>query len=136
MKEKRSKPRQRSLLHGYVYFDDSPCAVECTVREISDAGARLKFDTPQLAVDSFELDIPIRGRKLRAAVKWQRDSEMGVVFADAAETALAPTPAAAGATGSREELGMRVLRLETEIAALQRLVKRLQQQIKSKNEAA
>ena len=134
MGEKRGKPRQKSLLRGYVYYDDSPCAAECIVREISEAGARLKFDTPQLAVDSFELDIPIRGRKLRADVKWQRDTEIGVMFAQGEETAAAPR--AAVPAGSPEELAMRVLRLEGEIAALQRLVKRLQQKIKSKNEAA
>ena len=82
MVEKRGKPRRKSLLHGFVYFDDNPCAVECVVREISEAGARLKFDMALAAVDSFELDIPIRGQKLRAEVKWQRDNEIGVVFAE------------------------------------------------------
>ncbi len=132
MVEKRGKPRRKSLLHGFVYFDDNPCAVECVVREISEAGARLKFDMALAAVDSFELDIPMRGQKLRAEVKWQRDNEIGVVFAEAS----AESVAAAAPHASHEELGLRVLRLETEIAALQRLVRRLQQKLNSKSDAA
>jgi hypothetical protein len=133
MVEKRAKRRQKTLLHGFVYFDDGPCAVECVVREISEAGARLKFEMPLAPVEAFELDIPLRGQKLRAEVKWQRGNEMGVVFTEAAEAALAPTQAAPAST---EELGLRVLRLESEIAALQRLVKRLQKKIVEKIEAA
>jgi PilZ domain len=132
MVEKRSKPRRKSLLHGFVYFDDNPCAVECVVHEVSDAGARLKFDKALAPVDSFELDIPLRGQKLRAEVKWQRDGEIGVVFAEAS----AESAAAAALQASRDELGMRVMRLETDIAALRRLVRRLQQQLNSKTEAA
>jgi PilZ domain len=130
MAEKRGKPRRKSLLHGFVYFDDNPCAVECVVREMSDTGARLRFETPLLPVESFELDIPIRGQKLRAEVKWQRDGEIGVVFAESSEQRAATAP------GLRDELGMRVTQLETEIAALRRLVRRLQQALNSKTEAA
>jgi PilZ domain len=133
MVEQRAKRRQKTLLHGFVYFDDSPCAVECVVREISEAGARLKFELPPAPVEAFELDLPLRGRKLRAAVKWQRGSEVGVVFAEGAPASGAPTPAAPAST---EDLGLRVLRLETEIAALGRLVKRLQQKVNNKVEAA
>jgi PilZ domain len=131
MVEKRGKPRRKSLLHGFVYFDDNPCAVECVVREISDAGARLKFDMALAPVNSFELDIPIRGQKLRAEVKWQRDHEIGVVFAERSEESVA-----AAAQTSSDELATRVLRLESEIAALRRLVRRLQQQLNSKSDAA
>ena len=135
MVEKRAKRRQKTLLHGFVYYDGSPSAVECVVREVSEAGARLKFELPPAPAEGFELDIPLRGQKLRAEVKWQRGSEIGVVFAEDAEAPVAPRPAATALQGTTEELGMRVLRLETEIAALQRLVKRLQQKV-ANNEAA
>jgi hypothetical protein len=133
MVEKRAKRRQKTLLHGFVYYDGSPCAVECVVREVSESGARLKFDMPPAPVAAFELDIPLRGQKLRAEVKWQRGNEMGVVFAEAAAAALVPTPAA---PATHEELGLRVLRLESEIAALQRMVRRLHKKIVEKIEAA
>lgn len=135
MDEHRSTPRQKSLLRGVVYFDGSPCAVECVVREMTDTGARLKFDSIPLPSDSFQLDIPLRGLKLRAFVKWQRDDEMGVSFM-AAEEAAAPPGTGTVPAGTTEELAARVLHLETEIAALHHLVKRLQQKINSKIEAA
>ncbi len=136
MVEQRAKRRQKTLLHGSVYFDDSPCAVECLVREISETGARLKFELPPAPVDSFELDIPLRGQKLRASVKWQRDNDMGVVFAQAQDAPLAPTTATAYMQMSPADLAMRVMRLETDIAALRLAVKRLQQKVASKIEAA
>ena len=136
MVEKRASRRQKTLLHGYVYYDDSPCAVECVVREMSETGARLKFEAPQFPVASFELDIPLRGLKLRAEVKWQRDSEMGVVFAEAMAAQVTPAPAAADAQVSSAELAVRVARLEGEIEALQRLVRRLQKKVTEKIEAA
>jgi hypothetical protein len=136
MVEQRDKRRQKTLMHGYVYFDDSPCAVECIVREISETGARLQFETPQLPVEAFELDIPLRGQKLRAEVKWQRDNEIGVVFAGAMDATVAPTAAAPAAQALTEDLAMRVLRLENEIAALQHVVKRLQLKVANKIEAA
>ena len=135
MDEKRGKPRQKSLLRGVVYFDGSPCAVECVVREMSDAGARLKFETPPLPADGFELDIPMRGLKLRALVKWQQGDEIGVSFAQ--DAGVAPTITGTDAPPpTQEELAMRVVRLEGELAALHHLVKRLQQKINSKVEAA
>jgi len=136
MVEKRANRRQKTLLHGYVYFDDGPCALECVVREVSETGARLRFELPLAPVEAFELDIPLRGQKLRAEVKWQRGNEVGVVFAEAADAMAAQTALARASQATTEELGLRVLRLESEIAALTRLVKRLQQRIVEKIEAA
>ena len=136
MVEKRDKPRQKSLLRGYVYFDGSPCAVACIVREISKAGARLQFETPPLAAESCELGIPARGQKLRAEVKWQQDDEIGVLFAGASDTSVAQSAGAPAPPALDEDLAMRVLRLEGEVADLRHLVKRLQQKLAGKIEAA
>jgi len=136
MAEKRAKRRQKTLLHGFVYYDDSPCAVECVVREISETGARLKFEAPQLPVTAFELDLPLRGQKFRAEVKWQRDNEIGVVFADISDILAPPISPAPGAPVSYDDLAMRVRRLETEFAALRLMLKRLQQKIANNVEAA
>jgi hypothetical protein len=65
MKEQRQAPRQKSFLRGFVYFGNSPSAVDCLVRDISDTGARLKFSGGFPAADIIDLHIPIKGHPSR-----------------------------------------------------------------------
>lgn len=108
MDEKRNVPRHKSLLRGYVYFGGSPSAVDCTVRDISDAGARLKFAGPPVASDSLTLSIPAKSQTFQARVIWQEGNDIGVAFADKAFVGSA----------SDTELSLRVERLEKEMDAI------------------
>jgi hypothetical protein len=136
MTEQRNAPRQKSLLRGFVYFGNSPSAVECIVRDISEGGARLKFQYPPAPVEVLDLHIPIKGQKLHAYVRWQQNDEVGVAFA-AAPALGAPQPSPLLASPAPEsELARRVQRLEADITALQKLVKRLQQQVGNNMDAA
>lgn len=136
MTEQRKAPRQKSLLRGYVYFGNSPNAVECIVRDISEIGARLKFQYPPAAVEVLDLHIPVKGQKPHANVRWQQNDEIGVVFASVSALAAPPSSTVAAPQPPEAELAKRVYRLEAEIVALQQLVKRLQQKIGSKADAA
>jgi hypothetical protein len=69
-------------------------------------------------------------------VKWQQNDEIGIAFASAFTLAPPQSSALAAPQASDDELIKRVQRLETEITALQQLVKRLQQKIGNKIEAA
>ena len=73
--------------------------------------------------------IPIKDQKIRANVKWQQNDEIGIAFASAFALATPQSSALAAPQASDDELVKRVQRLETEITALQQLVKRLQQKI-------
>ena len=117
MIDKRLAARQRSFLRGYVHFGNSPSAVDCTVRDISDTGARLKFSGAPLATDTLTLNIPVKGQTLNAQVKWRCADEIGVVFVAA--------PAIGIAHANDAELSSRVEKLETEITALNQLIKQL-----------
>lgn len=136
MNEKRGAPRQKSLLRRIVYFGGSPCAVECLVRDVSETGARLKFQLPPAPADVLDLYIPIKGQNFRANVRWQQNDEIGVVFATAPALAASQASASTAPRTSDDDLAKRVQRLETEIAALRQLVRRLQQTIGSKIEVA
>lgn len=118
MADKRLAARQKSFLRGFVYFGNSPSAVDCTVRDISDTGARLKFSGTPLVTDTLTLNIPIKGQTLHAQVKWQCAGEIGIAFIDA--------PAVGSTPANDAELSVRVEKLETEIIALKQLIKRLQ----------
>lgn len=116
--ERRQTTRQKSLLRGLVYLGNSPSAVSCLVRDVSDTGARLKFGGPVTTPDTLELHIPTKNQVLRARVQWREADEIGVSFVS--ETGVTGAPAGDG------ELAARVQRLEGEIAALKQMIKKLQ----------
>lgn len=115
--ERRQTTRQKSLLRGLAYLGNSPSAMNCLVRDVSDTGARLKFGGPINAPDTLDLHIPVRNQTLRCKVKWREVDEIGVGFITEAGTATAP--------GGEEDLAARVERLEGEIAQLKQMIKRL-----------
>ncbi len=128
MMERRQASRQKSFLRGLVYLGNSPSAVNCLVRDISDTGARLKFPGPIAVTETLELHIPVKGQTLRAKVKWREPDEIGIAFiSDAGVEAQ---------SASDEKLAVRVARLESEIAALKQMIKRLQKATTSMTDAA
>ena len=115
--ERRQSSRQKSLLRGLVYLGNSPSAVNCLVRDVSESGARLKFGGPVTMPDMLELHIPNKNQVLRAKVKWREADEVGISFV--AESGVDSTPA------GETDLAARVERLETEIAQLKLMIKRM-----------
>jgi len=118
MSERRQASRQKSFLRGLVYLGNSPSAVSCLVRDISDTGARLTFSAPIAAPDTLELHIPIKGQTLRGKVKWRENNEIGIAFLSDAGVGVQ--------SASDDGLAVRVARLESEIVALKHMIKRLQ----------
>jgi hypothetical protein len=118
MSERRGTRRQKSFLHGFVYFDKRGGATGCLVRDVSKVGARIIFSETVTLPDVVNLHIPQRGQTWRAHVQWRRRDEIGLAFTEA-------TPAAAA---QEIELSKRVAQLEGEIAALQRTLKQLKRE--------
>jgi hypothetical protein len=126
MTEKRRASRQKSYLRGLVYFGNSPSAIDCLVRDFSEAGARLKFSGTVASTDTLELHIPVKGQTFNAKVIWWDGDEIGITLITDGDVASA----------GDEELSVRVGRLEGEIAALKQLIKRLQKTPKIDMDAA
>jgi hypothetical protein len=117
MPRERNSTRHKSLLRGIVYFENSPFATECVVRDLSGAGARLEFaSSPVTAAERLELHMPAKGEKHRCRIVWRSDMEIGIAFADA------PTACEV------ESIAERMKRLEAEIASLKQIVRALQRQ--------
>jgi anion-transporting ArsA/GET3 family ATPase len=109
----RNSTRHKSLLRGIVYFENSPFATECVVRDLSGSGARLEFAALPLTVAEWlDLQIPARGDRHR----WRSDMEIGIAFADALTAC------------EVESIAERMKRLEAEIASLKQIVRTLQRQ--------
>ena len=122
MAERRIAARHKSFLRGKIYFNKRLSSVDCLVRDISATGARLIFSQAVTTPDTVELYIPQKDETLRADVQWRHGTEVGVAF-PAAEGAA--EPAAQGG-----DLNARVERLEAEIVALKRMLKRLNRMLK------
>jgi hypothetical protein len=80
MEEKRATRRRRVLKSGRIFYDKGLSVADCTVRDLSDEGARLRVgsNTPHIP-DRFELAIPYEARR-RCVVVWRSMNELGVAF--------------------------------------------------------
>ncbi|MDI1342947.1 MAG: PilZ domain-containing protein [Pseudolabrys sp.] len=117
--DNRRASRNKSFLRGFVYFGNGPSAVDCTVRDISDTGARLKFVGLPASSETLTLTIPAKGQTFKAKVIWQQSNEIGIAFLE--------VPAAAVEKSSDADLSVRVEKLEAEIASLKHLIREIRQ---------
>lgn len=126
MSERRRANRQKSFLRGCIYFNNRRSATDCLVRDISTTGARLIFSETVSVPDVFELYVSQRERTLRAHVQWRRGHEVGVAFGKEQRS-----------DGSTDrELAERVEKLESEIASLRKMIKRLKADLATGKEQA
>jgi PilZ domain len=119
--ERRVSLRQKSFLQGRIYFNNRRSSIDCLVRDYSETGARLKLSETATVPEAMELYIPNREAMHRARVEWRSGDEMGVSFGDEMR---APSIAPDVVPGSGD-LAARVQRLESEVAALRRVVNEL-----------
>ena len=121
--ERRLQPRHRSFLQGRIFFNGRRSSLDCLIRDISDDGARLKVSNSIALPEIIELHIPNRDETYRAKIQWRTGDELGVAF-EREEASLSIVPNA-----PPTDLAGRVRRLETEMAALQRKLNELQNEL-------
>ena len=114
--ERRKVVRQKSFLRGMIYFNTRHSALDCLVRDISPYGARLVFSDAVTIPDVLKLYIPQKEQTLRVHVIWRHGEEVGIAFAQIEEL---ENPAEIG------EVAERVARLEADVVALKRALKKL-----------
>src|SRR5262245_42065767 len=118
MGERRRSSRHKSFLRGSICFNNRRSAVDCLIRDLSPAGARLIFSAAANVPDAMDLYIPQRNETVPAHVQRRHGDASGVSFIIGGQMGGAPsTPG--------NELAERVTRLETEIASLRKMVERL-----------
>ena len=77
--EKRAIPRQRVLKGGRIVINDGFSTFQCTVRNLSPAGAKLKVASIVGIPNTFDL-VMDDGRKFACAAIWKTEFEIGVQF--------------------------------------------------------
>jgi hypothetical protein len=85
MEERRREPRVRSLLNGRLTFNDRQCAMTCTVRNVSENGALIKYSEMFRMPEEFELNIPRHEETRRARVVWRKHDGAGLMLSPAEE---------------------------------------------------
>ncbi len=78
--EKRVTPRRRVLKAGIIAFNNRHSSLPCTVRDVSDTGARLIVTGAVNAPDTFELLIELDGLEARCEVVSRKADEVRVRF--------------------------------------------------------
>ena len=116
MAERRSSSR----------YNNRRSSVDCLVRDVSDAGAKLVFAGAVTIPDVVELYLSNKEEVRRARIEWRKGDETGVSFRfeDSADAA---------ALAASTDLFGRVLKLERECASLKRVVSELRADIRRMN---
>jgi hypothetical protein len=133
MSERRRTRRLKSFLRGFVYFDKRRGALSCLVRDFTAEGARIIFSQNVTIPDVVDLHIPQKDQTLRAKVTWRRGDEIGLGFT-------APAAGNGGAAATPDplpdaaELVQRIAQLESEIAKLRKMLRRMKAGLPPSNE--
>ena len=107
----RSAPRTRTLLQARIEYNNGATTVDCTVRDLSGAGARLQVPDSAVLPPRFTLYVPKHGRHYQALLRWHRGGFAGVEF---------ETEDLSG--GGDHDPGSRVAKLEAEVARLRHMI--------------
>jgi hypothetical protein len=80
MDQRRSSKRVRTFMEGRIVFNNRFSLIDCFVRDLSEAGARIAFPRPTDIPPEFDLEIPKKNMSIRARVIWSDGKEHGLKF--------------------------------------------------------
>ena len=80
MAERKRYPRLRTLKTGRIVFDRRSCVIDCTVRNLSAAGACLELSSTVGVPERFELLIGPEKYPRPCRVAWKDGKRLGVTF--------------------------------------------------------
>jgi hypothetical protein len=80
MDEKRKRSRRRVLKEGKIIFADGMRLIDCTIRDLSESGARLLIANSVSVPETFRLFEKSSGMVYPASVAWRQPSAIGVKF--------------------------------------------------------
>lgn len=90
--DQRASPRSRTFLPARVEIAEIGIAAPCTVRDLSETGARIQISGSVTLPPSFTLHIPRFDRRVRVTRRWHRGDFVGVSFDRQVGTAEVPEP--------------------------------------------
>ncbi len=129
MQEHRQHPRIRSFLRGEIVHSGGAIRIECTVRDLSNEGARMQVPRSVPLPDPFDLQVPQRHLLERCSIIWRHGDEVGVRFIQ--ENAASTEPVAMPSIQDRavqarvQGLEAEILQLKRQLAAMRSILERM-----------
>jgi hypothetical protein len=112
----RAAGRVRAFLRGEIIHSNGNSRTECTVRDLSDGGARIEAPASVTVPEFFELFIPLKGLRHRARMMWRAGNELGIAFIT--EQVKTAPPADTAPSQNTMEVRIKLLELEAETTRL------------------
>jgi hypothetical protein len=81
VEELRRHVRHRALKAGRIIFRQGGSTMDCTVKNISESGARILVDQAIIIPEQFELQF-LDGSRHACTVRWRKLTQIGVHFED------------------------------------------------------
>ena len=80
MEERRTDPRQRVLKGAKIVFNDKRSVINCTIRNLSETGARVQVESQSGIPTYFDLLIEGEERYRHCRLMWRMDHSLGLSF--------------------------------------------------------
>jgi len=84
-KERRRSSRMRTLKPAYIALEEWSSKINCTVRSLSEGGARVRLERQMALPEYFLIKITASGPLRRVRKCWHVNDEIGIEFCDAQE---------------------------------------------------
>ena len=81
MQERRKSTRRRTFLGGVLAFQGRYATLNCTIRNLSETGARIAINGSAILPDEFDFTITRNDRAFRARVVWRNTEAAGLALA-------------------------------------------------------
>lgn len=106
-----------------VSYGSGANVIDCTIRNISDGGAKLQISGSITLPEEFDMFIPQRNVSRRVRLCWRSDEFCGVAFLDKGEDHSHSEELVS--TETETSLRLKIRQLETTIAQMQRRIDEL-----------
>lgn len=80
MTEPRKSARRKTLKGGRIIFNEGWGSLSCTIRDISEGGARLQLESVLGIPSEFTLNFDDGSPPRKCVVKWRKPTRLGVEF--------------------------------------------------------
>lgn len=80
MLDRRQRVRDKVIYGGVAQINERGSTMDCVVRNISDQGACVEFDSTARIPDKMTLTIARKGRSFLAKLIWRQANKVGLAF--------------------------------------------------------
>jgi hypothetical protein len=113
MQDRRERVRDKVLLGGVAEINERGSTMDCVVRNLSESGACVEFDSTTSIPDQMRITIARKGRSFFGEMIWRQANRVGLAF----RTMITDAP--------ESDLDARLRRSEKKKRQLQRRIKEL-----------